>query len=359
MTKDKLNLMTAINKLSYGLVGCNILKALVEENVEISLFPINSVGQDADFQFHNIISDTTRNALSFSSAPCLRVWHQFNMAESIGSGERWGMPIFELDNFTKLEMHQLNSLDEIFVCSEWAKTVCSKLQSDVYTIPLGVDPEIFYQQTIRKPKDTIFLNIGKWEYRKGHDVLVECFNNAFKPSDNVQLWMCTFNSHDDNERWVKLYKESPLGDKIKIIPRLENQIQVAQVMNSATCGIFPSRAEGFNLGALEMLACGKPNIITNYSAHTEYSTKLNSFLIPIDSLEVADDGRWFKPHPDGLVNQGQWAKIEKSHKDIIIQYMRDIHHNGIDSQQTEHCLETARKFTWKNTAKLIIERIQA
>jgi hypothetical protein len=35
----------------------------------------------------------------------------------------------------------------------------------------------------------VFLNVGKWEYRKGHDVLLEAFNKAFEPTDNVRLVM--------------------------------------------------------------------------------------------------------------------------------------------------------------------------
>lgn len=30
-------------------------------------------------------------------APCLRIWHQFDMSHFTGSGEKIGFPIFELD----------------------------------------------------------------------------------------------------------------------------------------------------------------------------------------------------------------------------------------------------------------------
>ena len=52
---------------------------------------------------------------------------------------------------------------------------------------------------------------------------------------------------------------------------------------------------------METMALNKPVILTNYSAHTQYSTKDNSYLVDVDSTEAANDGIWFK-------GQGNWAK---------------------------------------------------
>ena len=84
-------------------------------------------------------------------------------------------------------------------------------------------------------------------------------------------------------------------------------------MSKADCGIFPSRAEGWNLDMLEMMALNKSIITTNYSAHTEFCNKDNSFLIDISETEPANDGKWF-------FGQGNWAKIgEEQKRGITIQ----------------------------------------
>jgi hypothetical protein len=44
--------------------------------------------------------------------------------------------------------------------------------------------------------------MGKWEVRKGHDILVELFNDAFMSTDDVELWMCNHNpfyTKEENE----------------------------------------------------------------------------------------------------------------------------------------------------------------
>ena len=64
-------------------------------------------------------------------------------------------------------------------------------------------------------------------------------------------------------------------------------------MSKVDVGIFPSRAEGWNLEILELMSCGKHIITTNYSAHTEFCNKENALLVDIDELETAYDGKWF------------------------------------------------------------------
>lgn len=114
----RINLQAPINQLGYGVAGLNILKAL-QDKAEVSLFPIGQpqVTSQAD-------ADAVRKGMETAKtfdpqAPCVKIWHQNQMAERIGSGKFIGFPIFELDTFSDLEKHHLNSCDELMVCSEW------------------------------------------------------------------------------------------------------------------------------------------------------------------------------------------------------------------------------------------------
>ena len=94
-----------------------------------------------------------------------------------------------------------------------------------------------------------------------------------------------------------------MHSRIRILPRLNTHEDVAVIMSQADVGVFPSRAEGWNLEALEMLSMGKHLIITDYSAHTEFCNKDNSRLIQIDEMEDAHDGIWFHGHKLVVQNQ--------------------------------------------------------
>ena len=353
----KINIMAPINSLGYGVVGLNVSKGLAK-NAEVSLFPIGnpevSTQEDA-----SAIQSCIKNQTSFDAkAPCLRVWHQFAMAEQIGNGLRCGLPIVELDAFNENEIHHLNSLDKIFVCSEWAKQVVidnTNAKDNVHVCPLGVDRTVFFENNADTGTETKFINIGKWEFRKGHDVLVEAFEKAFEPSDNVQLYMMNHNpflNQEQEREWVDLYKNSKMGGQIEILPRVQTHQEVANIIRQMDCGVFPSRAEGWNLEAIEMLSCGKQLIATDYSAHTEFCTKENSRLIEIEEKESAYDGIWFH-------GQGMWAELGSSEVDQLVEHLRDVHKEKQSGKlSNEAGIKTAKEFSWQKTTDIILENME-
>lgn len=349
-----INIISPINQLGYGIAGLNIVKAL-SKITKVSLWPISqpqvTTKEDGEI-IQNCINNTQ---FPHFKAPCLRIWHQHDMSQFVGKGKHIGFPIFELDTFSELEKHHLSYPDKIFVCSNWAKNIIldniSISSDNVCVVPLAVDNSVFSPSPNNLDGPTIFFNCGKWEIRKGHDILVDIFNKAFSSKDNVQLWMMNDNpflTEDESNRWRNLYYSSKLGTKIRLFPRLGTQKEVYNIMCQTDCGIFPSRAEGWNLELLEMMACGKSVITTNYAAHTEFCNNNNSLLVPINDIEPAYDGKWF-------FKQGNWAKITQQECDLFIDYMRDIH-----SKKQSHTLptniggiETATQFSWQNTAEII------
>jgi glycosyltransferase involved in cell wall biosynthesis len=360
----KINWIGPINTLSYGYTSLHCVDELIKLGHEVALFPI---GQPQCHPRHeNSIRQALANADRFdTNAPCIRLWHQHDMSMFVGKHAHIGFPIFELDTFTEKERHHINSCDVLYVCSNWAKDVITKdiieKWEDHYSpvthsplmvkvVPLGVDSGIFYPQ-LSKRKPTIFLNAGKWEVRKGHDILIKAFQAAFPSETNVELWMMCDNPFLNDEQvkyWKNLYNDS----RVRFIPRVETDEQVADIMRQADCGVFPSRAEGWNLEALEMLSCGKHVIATDYSAHTEFLTDENAFLMPIFDVEPAYDGIWFH-------NQGNWGKIDNTQIKFLADLMKYIHNVKQRGELTLNIqgIETAKKFSWINTASTIVEHL--
>jgi glycosyltransferase involved in cell wall biosynthesis len=351
----KINLYAPICNTGYGISAYNILLELYKQGHDVTYFNIGQPEQMPD-------SQTILNTWFVSNpkdidinAPSIKIWHQHELYDRIGKGKHYGFPIFELDRFTKQEIESLKSCDELIVCSEWAKGIILNNLGDksppIHVVPLGVDPKIFSTVSISRPQ-TIFFNCGKWEVRKGHDVVLECFEKAFDQEDNVELWMMCQNPFPfaKGEEWEQKYLNSKLGNKIRLISRQPTQKNVYDIMKQVDCGVFPARAEGWNLELLEMMAIGKNVITTNYSGHTEFCNKNNSFLIDIQGLESAYDGIWFK-------NQGMWASIGESEKNQIINYMRLIHdlkkQNKLLTNQAG--IETGKAFTWENSVKKLIK----
>lgn len=350
-----INFQAPINNLGYGVAGYNIFKEIIKIHPSAALYPISK----PEFTDKYIEKGLNNRDWLKGHCPSVKIWHQNDVHTHIGKGEHIGFPIFELTEFSEEEELSMSHCDRLFVCSQWAKDVLTKNNikkpEDIHVVPLGVDTEIFKPVPSRNDSKTIFFNCGKWEVRKGHDVLLECFNAAFEPQDNVELWMMCDNPFigQMNEQWKNLYKNSKLGSKIKFIPRQETHEDVYNIMRRVDCGVFPARAEGWNLELLEMMACGKQVIATNYSAHTEFCNDSNSYLIDMLEREKAYDGVFF----DG--SKGEWAKFGNFEKETLIEHMRFNHFLQPASQkQNEQGIITASKFTWENSAKELLNGLK-
>lgn len=353
-----ININAPVNTTSYGYVSSNIIKELVSLGNDVRYIPIGQTSPDEKI-LPKIKDALMRWDFSFD-APCLKIWHQNDLNAFYGKGIRIGMPIFELEQFNKKEMHSLSNPDRLFACSKWAKDVLESqipsAKNNVTVVPLGVDNEIFKPCDLPSSTTTIFGNFGKWEVRKGHDILPTIFNKAFEKDDDVALIMMPHNvflSNDDTIKWMKKYKNSKLGDKIIFIDRQKNQKSVYNIMSQIHCGIFPSRAEGWNLEALELLACGRHLIITNATAHTEFCNKDNSLLVNMGSgYEKAFDKRFF----DGSF---EWRKIGDNEVDQFVEHMRYIHkmRKSGNLNLNKSGIETGKRFSWTNTAQTITDNI--
>jgi len=342
-----INFSCPINSTGYGISSWNILKQLYSIEPNIAYFPIGqpSASNQSD---HDLIIQLYKNSQNFdSNAPFVKIWHQFDLANHIGKGKYFALSFFELDKFNTIEMSHLKVPDTILLTSEWAKNIILQngVDSQVDIVPLGVDRTIFDENKYEKlNKDKyVFMNIGKWEIRKGHDILLELFQKAFPLEQDVELCLLAsestnnYSSPQELDQWKKMYTSD---DRIKLSNGVRSHDEIAQAINYADCGIFPSRAEGWNLELLEMMSMNKPVIATNYSSHTEFCNNENSYLVDIKDKEKAYDGKAFS-------GQGYWAKIGSVEVDNFVDHMRTLYNNRVTVNPAG--VITSEKYSWTNT----------
>lgn len=353
---QKINVNCPIGKTGYGITSLNILKQLYLLGADISLFPIGTNMELNGEEEKPIIQKMLSGVETFDvDAPCLKIWHQHDLALRVGRGDCFAYPFFELDTFNTKEKHHLNSCDHIFTSCEWAKNILlnNDVKVPITIAPLGVDTNIFsIPKKIRLDSGNyIFGHVGKWELRKSQDFLLKAFELAFNINDNVELWLLPHNpflNTEEENKWLDLVRNHKLKDKIKIYSRLPTQYQLASFIFNIDCGVFLSRAEGWNNEILEFMAMNKPVIATNYSAHTEYCTKDNSYLVDVEDKEIANDGKWF-------LGNGNWAKLGDNELAQTVDHMRHIYTNRIIDNTSG--VKTANAYSWKNTAQIILNTI--
>ena len=356
-----MNLQTPICNTGYGITGYYLAKNLIEQAKknnhpglppeEIVIYPIGNPEMDlyAELESHDWrVSDV------YNGGDTLKIWHQHGLHESVICGGIYtGFPIFELNQFTTTEKRSMRHCDRLFVCSHWAKEVVeSQLPNPVKVVPLGVDRNIFNEHDNKSRPQTVFFNCGKWEIRKGHDLLALAFNAAFNREDNVELWMMCDNpfiGEAGNADWINRYKRSTLGDKIRFIPRQKTHRDVYNIIRQVDCGVFPARAEGWNLELLECLSCGKNVIATNYAGHTEFINSKNALLLDVAKMTPAQDGIWF-------FGQGEWAEPDF---DQLVSNLRKVHNLKKDGELDINLegVATAKQFSWANSARTTLSEM--
>ena len=241
----------------------------------------------------------------------------------------------------------------------------SGISVPVVVAPLGVDRSIFHEaigarqarDQAGQPGPTIFVNNGKWEWRKGHDFLLQAFCNAFTPRDNIILKLLSRSyilSNADNDSWAQAFISSAIGTRVQLVPRLATQQEVAALLAGCDCGVFPSRAEGWNLGLLECMSMGLTVIATNYSAHTEFVEAANCRIVHVDGTEpvpATGDLPW---------GAGRWGKLGASQMEQMVHHLREVHRLKQEGSLPRNVagIATAQQFTWRRTAEAVLQAAQ-
>jgi glycosyltransferase involved in cell wall biosynthesis len=141
-----------------------------------------------------------------------------------------------------------------------------------------------------------------------------------------------------------------MASRIRLITKpLPHQKDLAAAMAIADCAVFPARAEGWNLEALEMLAMGKRVIASACTAHTAFLTADNAKLVDIDALEESVPGEHY----------GRWAAWGDAQHEQLVQHLRDVHG---ERQRGELALnqagvETSKRFSWTASARALMASV--
>ena len=345
-------------RTGYGVVGAHLLREFGAIGAPFAFFPLGAIDPTIapnDF----IMPALTRQGVFNDRAPSVRLSQQFDLALHVGRGARIGFPIFELDRFHPAERHHLQRQDRLVVTCAWARDVLLEngiWRTPIDIVPLGVDRTVFNERVHPSEKaagSTVFMNIGKLERRKGQRELLAAFEAAFTPKDPVKLVLICHNPFVDEATFramIAPFQKSPMARRITLVIKpLPTQRNLASVMATADCGVFPVRAEGWNLEALEMLSMGKHVIATACTAHTAFLDDSNARLIEASTLEESVRGE----------SRGRWAAWGPSQHEQLIDHLRTVHQQrqGDALPVNQPGIDTAERFSWRASADALVNSV--
>lgn len=280
----------------------------------------------------------------------------------------YGYTFFE-NELTSASVEKAKQYDLVLAGSTWCRDrMLEKGISNCDILIQGVDPKHFYPIEKAKQQDRfVIFSGGKFELRKGQDILLRAVKILQDKYPDVYLVNCWYNmwpesvrqmagspyiifTYNENDSWQKTmqrtYKDNGLDvQRVVTLDHIPHHDQRA-LFEQTDIGVFPNRCEGgTNLVLMEYMACAKPVIASYASGHKDILTENNALLLhQLKQLNIVDDdgaliGRWHDPSLEELVAHLEHAYLHRdAHKSIA-------HQAGEDLQ----------RFTWKRSARRLAE----
>lgn len=236
-----------------------------------------------------------------------------------------GLTMFETDRLPAGWKDDCLGVDEIWVPSSFnlrSFAAAGVPERMLKRIPCGIDMDRFRPGAaaplrVEGRRRTNFLSVFEWTPRKGWDVLLLGWANAFSRDDDASLTLKAYIADSrPGELAAKIesfYRSRGIDPAslapIIVVDGFLPEAAMPGLYASADVFALPSRGEGWGLPYLESMASGVPVIATEWSAHLDFVTSENGYLVDHELVSVSKeqtnlssyygaDHRWADPSVD-------------------------------------------------------------
>jgi GT2 family glycosyltransferase len=270
---------------------------------------------------------------------------------------------WEFGSLPEQWVKDLANVDEAWVPSEYVRRVyvdSGVPASKVFVVPNGVDTKAFNPQAAPMKLPTVkkfkFLFVGGTIFRKGPDVLLKAYLEAFTAADDVCLVIKDFGGQT-------VYAGQTFEEKIRAAQALPNAPQILYLNDelapeqlpglytACDCFVLPYRGEGYGLPVVEAMACGLPVMVTAGGATDDFVRDEFGYRIPsqqkifgneISGMKLVKPGWLLEPDAATLTERMKWVSA----------------HADEAGERGRLASEHAKKFcSWESSSRIILERI--
>ncbi len=206
-----------------------------------------------------------------------------------------------------------------------------------------------------------FLSVFDWHLRKGWDVLVRAYAEAFGGRNDVALVLKLQLSNgmalDEVKRIVrqtmsKALKKGRSLPPVHYVGRLA-EADLPALYRSCRAFVLPTRGEGFGRPFAEAMAVGLPTIGTNWSGQVDFMNASNAYPIDYRLVPVSAEGVREVPNFRGH----QWAEPDPAHLRRLMLEVRDDA-AGAEARGRQAALDVRRLLSPAVVSAAIKERLE-
>ena len=237
------------------------------------------------------------SAKSTASPPDLTIWQDweddFASAQTPTTGKLAAIRPWDFGPYPPTWAEKIRrDCDELWIHSSWTRQLALRSgvpSEQIRVIPLGVDCDRFCPEgdPMALPsqcRSFRFLFAGATVRRKGFDIAVDAFLEAFDPGEDVCLVV------KDRTDGVFYSGQQGVDARLRLEPYVEAGNvafvhehlpidDLAALYRACDLLVLPYRAEGFALTAAEAMACGTPCLVPRFGACLDYCDDDNALFV--------------------------------------------------------------------------------
>jgi glycosyltransferase involved in cell wall biosynthesis len=278
--------------------------------------------------------------------------------------------MFETDSIPPDWVLRMNLMDEVWTPTAFnAETFASAgVTAPIHVVPGGVDATLFRPalRPLRIPgtRGTVFLSIFEWAFRKGWDVLLSAWAEAFGPGDDVSLVLRTGAvtgtvgtptpiEQRIDDHLALLGKGRDDVAPIIVLERPLSMADLPRLYAAADVYVSASRGEGWGRPLLEAMACRLPVVATRWSGNLAFMSDENSLLLDIEGLREVDHRAEF-----AFYRGHHWAEPSQAHLAEVLQRLAGdpALRKRIGARARS---DVERHWQWKHVTQAVVDRVGA
>ena len=260
---------------------------------------------------------------------------------------------WEVSRIPRSWIAPLQGVDQVWVPSSYTRGcyLDSGVEPEkVIVVPNGIDPDRFHpglQGTeLATNHGYVFLFVGGTLHRKGIDLLLKAYRNAFAPKEDVCLVIKdvgaqTYYRGQNAAESIRSAIADPTCAEILYLDEDLPDAAIPGLYAACDCLVHPYRGEGFGLPVLEAMACGVPVIVTAGGACDDFCDEDNAYLVPAQQQRVL--------YHEATVGQAWYLEPDI---DELMRQMRTVFENAEEARVKGEnaAVDVATEFTWDAAA---------
>jgi glycosyltransferase involved in cell wall biosynthesis len=211
-----------------------------------------------------------------------------------------------------------------------------------------------------------FIFVGATVFRKGIDILLRAYRQAFSAGDDVCLVIkdhlrdVFYKGISYREEIAKLQSEFD-APEILYLNDFISASELGSLYRACDAAVFPYRAEGFGIPILEAMACGVPPIVPKFGACLDFCSASNAFLMPVRRISLPVQGS-FAFNTLGFRQEVKQVDFAEVPVNTLAEFMRRAYTLSPEALQRKANAGVERAhnhFTWADSTAAIVKQIAA